>query len=170
VVTAVSLEEQQLRVRMGDQDEGEIAYAFDELDKLMHAYAISIHRRLADAAAQSPLHGGDRAKRLVVLVESGCVLWKAVRTMGADTALLRSGGVAKEVVRERSEQSDQILQIPRRLVLRRRACAVPRSIELRNHCVQVSHPIRWHLHDHVNQVRHHRCSLWSGRSSRHPTP
>jgi exodeoxyribonuclease V alpha subunit len=42
VVTAISLEEQDLRVLL-DEDE-EVAYGFDELDELTHAYAVSIHR------------------------------------------------------------------------------------------------------------------------------
>jgi exodeoxyribonuclease V alpha subunit len=42
VITALSLEDQQLRVRL-DEDE-EVGYGFDELDELTHAYAVSIHR------------------------------------------------------------------------------------------------------------------------------
>jgi exodeoxyribonuclease V alpha subunit len=100
VVTAVSLEEQQVRVRMDDQDEGEeIAYAFDELDELTHAYAISIHRSqgseypcvvipLTTTAWQmlqrNLLYTAvTRAKRVVVLVGSRRALWKAVQTEGA---------------------------------------------------------------------------------------
>jgi exodeoxyribonuclease V alpha subunit len=100
VVTAVSLEEQQVRVCMDDQDEGEgIAYAFDELDELTHAYAISIHRSqgseypcvvipLTTTAWQmlqrNLLYTAvTRAKRLVVLVGSRRALWKAVQTVGA---------------------------------------------------------------------------------------
>jgi exodeoxyribonuclease V alpha subunit len=41
-VTAISLEDQELRVLL-DEDE-EVAYGFDELDELTHAYAVSIHR------------------------------------------------------------------------------------------------------------------------------
>jgi exodeoxyribonuclease V alpha subunit len=41
-VTALSLEDQELRVRL-DEDE-EVGYGFDELDELTHAYAVSIHR------------------------------------------------------------------------------------------------------------------------------
>jgi exodeoxyribonuclease V alpha subunit len=97
VVTAISLEEQQVRVRM---DEGEeILYAFDELDELTHAYAISIHRSqgseypcvvipLTTTAWQmlqrNLLYTAvTRAKRLVVLVGSRRALWKAVQTVGA---------------------------------------------------------------------------------------
>ena len=70
VVTALSLEDSELRVLL-DEDE-EVAYGFDELDELTHAYAVSIHRSqgseypcvvvpgddqcLADAAAQPALH------------------------------------------------------------------------------------------------------------------
>ena len=42
VVTALSLEDSEFRVRL-DEDE-EVAYGFDELDELTHAYAVSIHR------------------------------------------------------------------------------------------------------------------------------
>jgi exodeoxyribonuclease V alpha subunit len=100
VVTAISLEEQQVRVRMDDQDAGEeVAYAFDELDELTHAYAISIHRSqgseypcvvipLTTSAWQmlqrNLLYTAvTRAKRLVVLVGSRRALWKAVHTVGA---------------------------------------------------------------------------------------
>jgi exodeoxyribonuclease V alpha subunit len=97
VVTAVSLEEQQVRVRM---DEGEeIVYTFDELDELTHAYAISIHRSQGSEypCVVIPLTttawlmlqrnllytAVTRAKRLVVLVGSRRALWKAVQTVGA---------------------------------------------------------------------------------------
>jgi exodeoxyribonuclease V alpha subunit len=99
VVTAVSLEEQLVRVRMDDQNEGEeIPYAFDELDELTHAYAISIHRSqgseypcvvvpLTTTAWQmlqrNLLYTAvTRAKRLVVMVGSRRALWKAVQTVG----------------------------------------------------------------------------------------
>jgi exodeoxyribonuclease V alpha subunit len=42
MITALSLEDQELRVRL-DEDE-EVAYGFDELDELTHAYAVSIYR------------------------------------------------------------------------------------------------------------------------------
>ena len=42
VVTALSLEDSELRVRL-DEDE-EVGYGFEELDELTHAYAVSIHR------------------------------------------------------------------------------------------------------------------------------
>jgi exodeoxyribonuclease V alpha subunit len=97
VVAAISLEDQQVRVRI---DEGEeITYAFDELDELTHAYAISIHRSqgseypcvvipLTTTAWQmlqrNLLYTAvTRAKRLVVLVGSRRALWKAVQTVGA---------------------------------------------------------------------------------------
>jgi exodeoxyribonuclease V alpha subunit len=97
MVTAISLEEQRLTVKM---DEGEeIAYDFDELDELTHAYAISIHRSqgseypcvvipLTTTAWQmlqrNLLYTAvTRAKRLVVLVGSRRALWKAVQTAGA---------------------------------------------------------------------------------------
>ena len=42
VVTALSLEDSELRVLL-DEDE-EVGYGFDELDELTHAHAVSIHR------------------------------------------------------------------------------------------------------------------------------
>jgi exodeoxyribonuclease V alpha subunit len=97
VVTTISLEDQRLKVQM---DEGEeIAYDFDELDELTHAYAISIHRSqgseypcvvipLTTTAWQmlqrNLLYTAvTRARRLVVLVGSRRALWKAVQTVGA---------------------------------------------------------------------------------------
>jgi exodeoxyribonuclease V alpha subunit len=113
VVTAISLEVQELRVRL-DEDE-EVAYGFDELDELTHAYAVSIHRSQGSeypcvvvpvtTSAWLMLQRNllytavTRAKRLVVLVGSRRALAKAVRTQGAGrryTALtqrLRAGGI-----------------------------------------------------------------------------
>jgi len=42
VVTALSLEDQELRVPLDEEEE--VSYGFDELDELTHAYAVSIHR------------------------------------------------------------------------------------------------------------------------------
>ncbi|WP_372492458.1 SF1B family DNA helicase RecD2 [Actinomadura litoris] len=97
VVTAVSPEEQTLTVRT-DEDES-VDYAFDELDELTHAYAITIHRSQGSEypAVVIPLTTGawtmlrrnllytgvTRAKRLVVLVGSPRALAAAVRTAGA---------------------------------------------------------------------------------------
>ncbi len=97
VVTAVSAEEQTLTV-LTDEDES-IPYAFDELDELAHAYAITIHRSQGSEypAVVIPLTTGawtmlrrnllytgiTRAKRLVVLVGSRRALAAAVRTAGA---------------------------------------------------------------------------------------
>jgi exodeoxyribonuclease V alpha subunit len=47
VVTAISLEDQELRVQL-DEDE-EVGYGFDELDELTHAYAVGSRRALAKA-------------------------------------------------------------------------------------------------------------------------
>jgi exodeoxyribonuclease V alpha subunit len=112
-VTALSLEDQELRVLL-DEDE-EVGYGFDELDELTHAYAVSIHRSQGSeypcvvvpvtTSAWLMLQRNllytavTRAKRLVVLVGSRRALSKAVRTQGAGrryTALtqrLRPGGV-----------------------------------------------------------------------------
>jgi exodeoxyribonuclease V alpha subunit len=113
VVTALSLEDSELRVLL-DEDE-EVAYGFDELDELTHAYAVSIHRSQGSeypcvvvpvtTSAWLMLQRNllytavTRAKRMVVLVGSRRALAKAVRTQSAGrryTALtqrLRPGGV-----------------------------------------------------------------------------
>jgi len=97
VVTALSLEDQELRVLL-DEDE-EVGYGFDELDELTHAYAVSIHRSQGSEypCVVVPLTTSawlmlqrnllytavTRAKRIVVLVGSRRALAKAVRTQGA---------------------------------------------------------------------------------------
>src|SRR6266542_2756653 len=97
VVTTLSLEDQQLRVLL-DEDE-EVGYGFDELDELTHAYAVSIHRSQGSEypCVVVPLVTGawnmlarnllytavTRARQLVVLVGSRRALAKAVRTQGA---------------------------------------------------------------------------------------
>ena len=97
VVTALSLEDSELRVRL-DEDE-EVGYGFDELDELTHAYAVSIHRAQGSeypcvvvpvtTSAWLMLQRNllytavTRAKRIVVLVGSKRALAKAVRTQGA---------------------------------------------------------------------------------------
>jgi exodeoxyribonuclease V alpha subunit len=113
VVTALSLEDSELRVLL-DEDQ-EVAYGFDELDELTHAYAVSIHRSQGSeypcvvvpvtTSAWLMLQRNllytavTRAKRIVVLVGSRRALAKAIRTQGAGrryTALtqrLRPGGV-----------------------------------------------------------------------------
>jgi len=122
VVTALSLEDQELRVRL-DEDE-EVAYGFDELDELTHAYAVSIHRAQGSEypCVVVPLTTSawlmlqrnllytavTRAKRIVVLVGSRRALAKAVRTPGAGhrhTALterLRTGRMILTAERERA--------------------------------------------------------------------
>jgi len=97
VVTALSLEDSELRVLL-DEDE-EVAYGFDELDELTHAYAVSIHRSQGSeypcvvvpvtTSAWLMLQRNllytavTRAKRIVVLVGSRRALAKAVRTQSA---------------------------------------------------------------------------------------
>jgi exodeoxyribonuclease V alpha subunit len=97
VVTALSTENSELRVLL-DEDE-EVAYGFDELDELTHAYAVSIHRAQGSEypcvvvpltmSAWMMLQRNllytavTRAKRIVVLVGSRRALAKAVRTQGA---------------------------------------------------------------------------------------
>jgi exodeoxyribonuclease V alpha subunit len=96
-VTALSLEDQELRVLL-DEDE-DVGYGFDELDELTHAYAVSIHRSQGSEypCVVIPLTTGawlmlernllytavTRAKRIVVLVGSRRALARAVRTQGA---------------------------------------------------------------------------------------
>jgi exodeoxyribonuclease V alpha subunit len=95
-ITALSVTEQQLSVRT-DEDE-DIDYAFDELDELQHAYAITVHRSQGSEypavvvpvtmSAYTLLQRNllytaiTRAKRLVVLVGSRKALAIAVRTAG----------------------------------------------------------------------------------------
>ncbi|MDI1464461.1 ATP-dependent RecD-like DNA helicase [Catellatospora sp. KI3] len=97
VVTGLSPEDQSLTVRT-DEDE-DVPYAFDELDELVHAYAISIHRSQGSEypAVVVPLTTAawmmlqrnllytavTRAKKLVVLAGSTRALAVAVRTLGA---------------------------------------------------------------------------------------
>jgi exodeoxyribonuclease V alpha subunit len=97
VVTAISLEDAELQVLMDDEEQ--VAYGFDELDELTHAYAMSIHRSqgseypcvvlpLLTSAwmmlARNLLYTGvTRAKRLVVLVGSKRALARAVHVAGA---------------------------------------------------------------------------------------
>jgi exodeoxyribonuclease V alpha subunit len=95
VVTGLSLEEQQLRVRLDSGEE--VRYAFDELDELTHAYAISIHRSQGSEypCVVVPLTTNawlmlqrnllytavTRAKQVVVLVGSWRAIAKAVSTV-----------------------------------------------------------------------------------------
>jgi exodeoxyribonuclease V alpha subunit len=97
VIIGISLEDQELRVLL-DEDE-EVGYGFDELDELTHAYAVSIHRSQGSeypcvvipvtTSAWLMLQRNllytavTRAKRIVVLVGSRRALAKAVRTKGA---------------------------------------------------------------------------------------
>ena len=95
-ITALSVTDQQLTV-CTDEDE-DIAYDFDELDELQHAYAITVHRSQGSEypAVVVPLTMSaytllqrnllytaiTRAKRLVVLAGSRKALAIAVRTAG----------------------------------------------------------------------------------------
>jgi exodeoxyribonuclease V alpha subunit len=97
VVTALSTDEEELRVLM-DEDE-EVRYGFDELDELTHAYALTVHRSQGSEypCVVVPLIPNawlmlqrnllytavSRASRLVVLVGSRRALAKAIRTAGA---------------------------------------------------------------------------------------
>jgi exodeoxyribonuclease V alpha subunit len=97
VVTGLHLEEQRLTV-LTDEDE-EVAYDFDELDELQHAYAVTIHRSQGSEypAVVIPVTTGawmmlqrnllytavTRAKRLVVLVGSRRAIGQAVRSVSA---------------------------------------------------------------------------------------
>ena len=93
----MSLEDSKLTVHT-DEDE-RVDYAFDELDELAHAYAVTIHRSQGSEypAVVIPLTTSawmmlqrnllytaiTRAKRLVVLAGSRRALAAAVRTAGA---------------------------------------------------------------------------------------
>ncbi|MFI8514522.1 ATP-dependent RecD-like DNA helicase [Streptomyces sp. NPDC085460] len=97
VVTALDPVEQCLTVRT-DEDE-EVAYAFDELDELSHAYAVTIHRSQGSEypAVVIPVTMSawmmlqrnllytavTRARKLVVLVGSRRAIAQAVRTVSA---------------------------------------------------------------------------------------
>ena len=94
VVTALSVEEQTLTIRT-DEDE-DVDYEFGELDELVHAYAITIHRSQGSeypcvvipitTSAWMMLQRNllytavTRAKKLVVLVGSRRAIQQAVRT------------------------------------------------------------------------------------------
>ncbi|MDX6361434.1 MAG: exodeoxyribonuclease alpha subunit [Streptomyces sp.] len=97
VVTSLDQDEQRLTVRT-DEDE-EVAYEFDELDELAHAYAVTIHRSQGSEypAVVIPVTTSawmmlqrnllytavTRAKKLVVLVGSRKAIGQAVRTVSA---------------------------------------------------------------------------------------
>ncbi|WP_285581922.1 ATP-dependent RecD-like DNA helicase [Herbidospora sp. NBRC 101105] len=97
VVTAITPDDHKLTVST-DEDES-VDYAFDELDELAHAYAVSIHRSQGSEypAVVIPLATSawmmlqrnllytaiTRAKRLVVVVGSRRALGQAVRVKGA---------------------------------------------------------------------------------------
>ncbi|WP_246075531.1 SF1B family DNA helicase RecD2 [Nonomuraea terrae] len=97
IVTDLRPDEHKLTV-LTDEDES-VEYAFDELDELAHAYAVSIHRSQGSEypAVVIPLATSawmmlqrnllytaiTRAKKLVVIVGSRRALAQAVRTRGA---------------------------------------------------------------------------------------
>ncbi|MDT9686337.1 ATP-dependent RecD-like DNA helicase [Streptomyces sp. TRM76323] len=97
VVTALDPDDQRLTV-LTDEDE-EVAYDFDELDELAHAYAVTIHRSQGSEypAVVIPVTTGawmmlqrnllytavTRARKLVVLVGSRKAIGQAVRTVSA---------------------------------------------------------------------------------------
>lgn len=97
VVTSLDPDDQRLTV-LTDEDE-EVAYDFDELDELAHAYAVTIHRSQGSEypAVVIPVTTGawmmlqrnllytavTRARKLVVLVGSRKAIGQAVRTVSA---------------------------------------------------------------------------------------
>jgi len=125
VVTGLSLEDQELRVLMDEEEE--IRYGFDELDELAHAYAVSIHRSQGSEypCVVIPLTTSSwlmlrrnllytavtRARTIVVLVGSARAIARAVRTEGAGrryTALaerLRRATTVKTTAARRREAS-----------------------------------------------------------------
>jgi exodeoxyribonuclease V alpha subunit len=96
-ITALSVEDGELRVRT--DDDKEVPYGFDELDELTHAYAITVHRAQGSeypcvvvpvtTSAWLMLQRNllytavTRARRLVVLAGSHRALAKAVRSVDA---------------------------------------------------------------------------------------
>ncbi|MFJ4187315.1 ATP-dependent RecD-like DNA helicase [Kitasatospora sp. NPDC089509] len=97
VVTALSVDDQRLTV-LTDEDE-EVSYDFDELDELVHAYAVTIHRSQGSEypvvvipvtmSAWTMLQRNllytavTRARKLVVLVGSRKAIAQAVRAVSA---------------------------------------------------------------------------------------
>src|ERR687884_572875 len=118
VVTGLSLEEQELRVFMDETEE--VIYAFDELDEITHAYAVTVHRAqgseypcvilpLSTSAwlmlRRNLLYTAvTRAKRLVVLVGSKRAIARAVRTEGAGR---RYAALAERLRRGQRQGSSQ---------------------------------------------------------------
>ncbi len=110
VVTAITPDDHKLTVST-DEDES-VDYAFDELDELAHAYAVSIHRSQGSEypAVVIPLATSawmmlqrnllytaiTRAKRLVVVVGSRRALGQAVRVKGAGR---RHTGLTNRLIR-----------------------------------------------------------------------
>lgn len=110
VITGVAIEDSAVTV-LTDEDE-RLEYAFDELDELAHAYAVTIHRSQGSEypAVVIPLTTSawtmlqrnllytaiTRAKRLAVLVGSRRALAAAVRTQGAGR---RYTGLAHRLLR-----------------------------------------------------------------------
>jgi exodeoxyribonuclease V alpha subunit len=118
VITAISLEDQQVTVRL---DEGDVVqYEFGELDEITHAYAITIHRAQGSeyAAVVVPMSTSawvmlqrnllytavTRAKRLVVLVGSKRAIGQAVRTNPAGR---RYAALAERLQRTESRATRQ---------------------------------------------------------------
>jgi ATP-dependent exoDNAse (exonuclease V) alpha subunit len=66
VVTAISLEDQELRVL----DE-EVSHGFAELDKLTHAYAVSIHRAQGAGRRYTALTERLRPRRTAAITAAG---------------------------------------------------------------------------------------------------
>jgi exodeoxyribonuclease V alpha subunit len=140
VITALSLDDQEVRVLL-DEDE-EVGYGFDELDELTHAYAVSIHRSQGSEypCVVVPLTTSawlmlqrnllytavTRAKRIVILVGSKRALAKAVRTQGAGrryttlTERLRPGraGLSQQPIGRSAGQLQQASVEPAQRVLR----------------------------------------------------
>ncbi|MFC3980352.1 SF1B family DNA helicase RecD2 [Streptosporangium jomthongense] len=99
VGTVVDIRPDDHRLTVLTDEEENVEYAFDELDELAHAYAVSIHRSQGSEypAVVIPLATSawmmlqrnllytaiTRAKRLVVIVGSRRALAQAVRTRGA---------------------------------------------------------------------------------------
>ena len=136
VVTGMSLEDHALTVRT-DEDE-EIAYDFDELDELAHAYAVTIHRSQGTEypAVVIPLTtsawmmlqrnllytGITRAKKLVVLAGSRRALAAAVRTPAPAAATPPSPTASRPSANDSAEPARPIGARPPRVSTPGRRC------------------------------------------------
>jgi exodeoxyribonuclease V alpha subunit len=126
-VTGVLSDQRRVEVRL--EDGTTVSYDFDELDELLHAYAITVHRAqgseypyvvvpLSTAAGKRMLQRNllytaiTRAQKMIVLVGQPQALQTAVRHTGArrNTALARrlADGLAEPAPLPASPSSGQL--------------------------------------------------------------